>query len=62
MYGCHLWFAEKPEIIYREYTKWVGGKYKPYGTPELKNRSLRVKTGEVATLARWFVASCKQHS
>jgi hypothetical protein len=26
------------------------GVYKPYGTPELKNRSLRVKTGEVATV------------
>jgi hypothetical protein len=28
----------------------VGGVYKPYGQPELKNWSLRVKTGEVATL------------
>jgi hypothetical protein len=46
----HLWFAEKTEILYGEYRKWVGGAYKPYGTPEMKNRSLRVKTGEVATL------------
>jgi hypothetical protein len=35
--------------ICREYRRWVGGVYKPYEQPELKKRSLRVKTGEVAT-------------
>jgi hypothetical protein len=39
-YGSHLWFAEKPEVIYGEHRECVGGVYKPYGTPELKNRSL----------------------
>jgi hypothetical protein len=40
----------------------MGDVYKPYGTPELNNQSLRVKTGEATTLNVRFAHPLTPHN